>query len=65
MESIDTRVKRLELITENHDDRIMEHDRKLRQVVPVILMHAKRNLLTIVSLGLALASILMQLLNKA
>jgi hypothetical protein len=53
MESIDTRVKRLELISENHDERIMEHDKKLRQVVPVILMHAKRNLLTIVSLGLA------------
>lgn len=53
------------MITDNHDERILDHDNRLRQIVPVLLMHAKRNLLTIVSLGLALASILMQLLNKA
>jgi hypothetical protein len=64
MESIDTRIKRLELITDNHDERIMDHDKRLRQSVPVLLMNAKRNLLTIVSLGLALVSILMQLLNN-
>lgn len=68
METMETRVKRLELITDNLDERIQDHDDRLvkqemrsRQTWPVLVMAAKRNLLVLITLAIAVASIVMQL----
>lgn len=68
METMETRIKRLELITDNLDERVQDHDERLikqesrfRQTWPVIVMAAKRNLLALITLGIAMASLIMQL----
>lgn len=68
METMETRIKRLELMTDNLDERVQDHDERLikqearsRQTWPVIVMAAKRNLLVLITLAIAMASIIMQL----
>jgi hypothetical protein len=65
---METRVKRLELIADNLDERLQDHDEriikqetKFRQTWPVLVMAAKRNLLVLITLAIAIASIIMQL----
>lgn len=64
MESLETRIKRLELITENHDERIMEHDGKFRQMWPVVVHAARKNLLGWITLLIAIGSVVAQLLKN-
>lgn len=71
MESIETRVKQLEVITDNLDERVQDldvrtsaNDSKIRQIFPVVLMYARRNVLGIISLGVALAALIMQIVNN-
>ena len=71
METVETRIKRLELIADNLDERIQDHDDRLvkqemraRQTWPVIVMAAKRNLLVLITLAIAVASIVMQLAKQ-
>lgn len=55
-------------MTDNLDERVQDHDERLikqearsRQTWPVIVMAAKRNLLVLITLAIAMASIIMQL----
>lgn len=71
METMETRIKRLELMTDNLDERVQDHDERLikqearsRQTWPVIVMAAKRNLLVLITLAIAMASIIMQLAKQ-
>lgn len=70
MESLETRVKQLEVISDNLDERVQNLDERLvtqesrwRQIWPVAVLYAKRNLLNLITLGIALVSIIMQIVN--
>lgn len=71
MENVETKVKRLEVMVDNLDERFQDfdvrliaHEKRAKQAWPVLVLYARRNLLNLISIGLALVSIIMQLTKQ-
>lgn len=68
MESIETKVKRLDIIVEHLEDRVDDIDlrtsNKFKRIMPVIVHAAKNNLIQWFTLIMAVVSILMQIVNR-
>lgn len=69
MESLETRIKRLEVIADNLDERVADHDEKrlkiearIKQMTPILIHAAKNNVFSWLAVILALIAILMQII---
>lgn len=67
MESIDTKVKRIELLLENVEDRIEDLDirtrYKFKQIEPVIVYAANRNVVFYLSIAITVLNLLLLILK--
>jgi hypothetical protein len=69
MESIDTRLKRLEIVAENMEDRIDDLDirtsYKFKQIEPVMVHAANRNVIFYLSVAITLVNIVLLILKAS
>lgn len=68
MESIETKIKRLDIIVEHLEDRVDDIDirttSRFKKIMPVVVHAAKNNLLQWFTLIMAVISIVMQIVNR-
>lgn len=68
MESIETKIKRLDIIVEHLEDRVDDIDfrttNRFKRIMPVVVHAAKTNLIQWFTLIMAVVSIIMQIVNR-